>query len=75
MEKEKPGGALRAIALTTTISMEMAITVTIGFFGGRILDRQYGTEPWLLVAGVLLGVAAGIWGIVTTLERFFKDNN
>lgn len=72
--KPKGGGFLQAISITTIIGAEMAVTVTLGFYGGGLLDKQLGTGPWIMVAGILLGVAAGIWGIVNTLQRFWKDN-
>jgi len=61
------------MAVTTTIGTELAITVLLGFYGGRALDNRLGTDPWFLVAGVLVGVALGIAGIVHTMQRFFKD--
>ncbi|TYO96558.1 AtpZ/AtpI family protein [Desulfallas thermosapovorans] len=69
--KGKKNGALTAIAVTTTIGTELAITTLLGFYGGRLLDDKLGTEPWFLVAGVLAGVGLGIMGIVKTLQRFF----
>lgn len=73
MEEQKPktSGVLQAMAVTTMIGAEMAITVTLGFFGGRLLDRHFGTDPWIMVAGILLGVATGIWGIINIVKRFF----
>lgn len=61
------------MAATTTIGAELAVTVLLGFYGGRALDNWLGTDPWFLVAGVLAGVALGIVGIVHTMQRFFKD--
>jgi|AGTN01.1.fsa_nt_gi hypothetical protein len=72
--KPKNSGFLQAISITTMIGAEMALTVTLGFYGGSLLDKQFNTGPWIMVAGILLGVAAGIWGIVNTLQRFWKDN-
>lgn len=65
---------LQAMAMTTVIGTEMAITVTLGYYGGSLLDRQLDTGPWLMVAGILLGVAAGMWGIITTVKYFFENN-
>jgi len=58
------------MAVTTAIGAEMAITVTLGFFGGRLLDEKFNTDPWLMVTGILLGVAAGVWGIILIVKRF-----
>lgn len=71
--ESKKSGVFTALAVTTTIGTELAITVLLGFYGGRALDNWLDTEPWFLVAGVLVGVALGIFGIVQTLQRFFKD--
>lgn len=62
------------MAITTIIGSELAVTVTLGFYGGGILDKRLDTEPWLMVAGVLMGVAVGIWGIVNTMKRFWESN-
>lgn len=64
---------MKAVTVTTTIGAELAIMVTLGFYGGKTLDQNFGTGPWLMVAGILLGVAAGTWGIIQTLERFWKE--
>ncbi|KJR96015.1 MAG: hypothetical protein VR68_16520 [Peptococcaceae bacterium BRH_c4a] len=69
-QKSKHPGALQAMAVTTAIGAEMAITVTLGFFGGRLLDEKFNTDPWLMVTGILLGVAAGVWGIILIVKRF-----
>lgn len=61
------------MAVTTMMGAEMAITVTLGFYGGKLLDRYFGTGPWLMVAGILLGVAVGIWGIIGIVKRFWGD--
>ena len=71
--KSKKSGVFTALAVTTTIGTELAITVLLGFYGGRALDNWLDTEPWFLVAGVLAGVALGILGIVKTMQQFFKD--
>jgi ATP synthase protein I len=32
----------------------------LGLFGGQWLDRRFGTAPWLVLIGALLGAAAGM---------------
>ena len=69
-KKSNTAGPFQAIALTSMIGMEMATTVTLGFYGGKMLDRYLGTSPWLMITGVLLGVAAGIWGILVIVRHY-----
>lgn len=64
---------IRAMAITTILGTEVAICVVVGFYGGRQLDRILESSPWLMIAGILLGIGVGIWGIIKTLERFMKD--
>ncbi|HBC93208.1 MAG TPA: hypothetical protein DCZ10_10020 [Pelotomaculum sp.] len=53
--------------------MEMAITVVLGYLGGRYLDQMFGTGPWLLLVGVLGGLAAGTVGVYKTLKGFLGE--
>jgi F0F1-type ATP synthase assembly protein I len=42
-----------------TIGIELGLALAVGYFGGRWLDGQLGTTPWLTWVGVVLGLAAG----------------
>ncbi|MBX5467552.1 MAG: AtpZ/AtpI family protein [Firmicutes bacterium] len=44
-----------------TVGTEMLVGLAGGFFLGRYLDHRLGTQPWLMVTGVLLGFVAGLW--------------
>jgi len=35
------------------------VPLLAGLFGGQWLDRRYGTAPWLLLAGVIVGATVG----------------
>ncbi len=37
----------------------MVLATVIGFVGGYYADTWLGTEPWLLLIGLGLGIAAG----------------
>ena len=45
------------------LGVEMLVAVLIGTFGGYLLDRWLHTKPWLLIAGFVLGAAAGFRNI------------
>jgi F0F1-type ATP synthase assembly protein I len=41
------------------LGFEIVVPLFMGLFGGQWLDRRFGTAPWLLLAGVIIGAAAG----------------
>lgn len=51
-----------ARALSDAINLVTTIAASIGLcgVGGWWLDGKFGTDPWLTVLGVLLGVATGM---------------
>jgi ATP synthase protein I len=71
-KRQAPNSALQALAVTTTIGVELSIAVVLGYYGGKYLDGRLGTEPWFLLAGVLLGLAVGVMGVYKTLQGFFE---
>lgn len=54
---------LKLAARFASVGFELATAVVVGYFGGRYLDGKLGTDPWLQVAGLLLGVFAGFWSL------------
>lgn len=46
------------------IGVEFVAPVIVGVFGGRWLDRRFGTEPWLLLVLTVLGAVAGMINLV-----------
>ena len=42
-----------------TIGLELGLSVLVGIAGGRWLDGELGTEPWLQWIGLAIGLAAG----------------
>jgi ATP synthase protein I len=50
---------MREIGRLSGVGLTLVISTLLGFGAGYYLDRWLGTEPWLRLAGLLLGVAAG----------------
>lgn len=66
-----------ARALSDAINMVTTTAAAIGLcgFGGYWLDNKLGTDPWLMVLGVLFGVATGIkvmWDKMSTNQTTFS---
>ena len=63
----------RALGLTSGIGFVMAACLAGGYFGGRYLDAKFGTEPWLLIASLLLCLTAGVVEICNMLKKAMKE--
>ena len=71
-QDEKKGrawqGALRDASPFIGIGTTMAASLALGVWGGYKLDARFGTEPWLLLTGSVLGVAAGLYHLYITVK-------
>ena len=48
------------------------VAVVVTFCGlGYLLDRWLGTDPWLLIAGIVLGSAAGLFEFVRLSSKTY----
>jgi ATP synthase protein I len=53
----------------SSLGIELGLSVMIGLIGGQWLDKHFSTEPWLLLVGLLFGMAAGIRSMYSALKR------
>jgi ATP synthase protein I len=49
----------KGIGSYATVGLEFGLSLLLGLFAGRWLDRELGTGPWLALLGFGFGVAAG----------------
>jgi ATP synthase protein I len=74
-----PGGdpQWRSLGELASIGMTMVLSTVIGLGAGYWADRWLGTSPWLMLAGLLLGIAAGFVNLfrsAKTAERRMNDS-
>jgi ATP synthase protein I len=50
------------------VGLELAIAVLMGYLLGRWLDEKAGTEPYLMILFVLIGVGAGVKGLIRVVK-------
>jgi len=55
------------------MGLEFAATVAALGLLGWFLDRRWNTSPWLLVAGIVVGFAAGLMTLIRAAAKAFKD--
>lgn len=73
----KAGRKLAQVGLLTAIPTILAVAPLIGYFLGRWADRALGTDPYLMVTGIVLGFAAAareISNLLRKAERFNRDD-
>lgn len=58
-----------------TMGIQLALAVVVFFFVGRWLDVKLGTAPWLMLAGLLVGIAGGMIKFVRAAIALGKEAN
>jgi ATP synthase protein I len=53
----------------SSAGLELGIAVGLGAFGGRWLDGKLGSEPWMLLVGLVIGLIAGFRGVLRAVAR------
>ena len=61
--------AVRAAGPLLGAGIQMAAAVVLMFFVGRWLDSKFGTDPWLMITGIMFGVAGGLTSFIRTASR------
>ncbi len=71
----RPKGTLGDLVKAESM-VQLAIALpagcVIGWLAGAWADKHFGTS-WIGIVGILLGAAAGLIKIVTTVKQYMKD--
>lgn len=54
------------------LGFEIVVPIVLGLLGGWWLDGRWGTTPWLLLAGLLLGIGAGFYNFFRAVSGMAK---
>ena len=67
-DKNPPSSIGTAFKLSTELVSAVAVGTIIGF----ILDKTFGTKPWLILIFFFVGVIAGIINVIRTAKKMQK---
>ena len=70
-----PFNAIRAGGPLLGAGVQMAAAVVLMFFFGRWLDTKFGTDPWLMMAGSLIGAGGGLFSFIRTALKAGKSES
>lgn len=62
--KKETRGTIRELGYFASLGMSVALSIFIGLFAGRWLDKKFDTDPVLMFVGLALGIAAGFSNII-----------
>ena len=61
-----------SIGAAFKMSTELVAHVVVGTIIGFILDKTFGTKPWLILIFFFVGVIAGIINVIKSAKRMQK---
>ena len=74
MTEPRPGRPdFRKIAELSSLGLLLPSSIAVGLFFGSVLDRWFGTRPWMLLLFTVLGVVSGILSLLRALRKQMKD--
>ncbi|MGH9754862.1 MAG: AtpZ/AtpI family protein [Blastocatellia bacterium] len=62
------------LAIAITVVTLFSSNILGGILVGYLLDRWLGTNPWMIIAGIVLGLASAIIGLIRILNRLNRNN-
>ena len=63
---------LSTIGTAFKLSTELVSAVAVGTIIGFILDKTFGTKPWLILIFFFVGVIAGITNVIKSAKNMQK---
>ena len=61
-----------SIGAAFKLSTELVSAVAVGTIIGFILDKTFGTKPWLILIFFFVGVIAGITNVIKSAKKMQK---
>jgi len=68
MEKQTKG-IFGQLAKVSIIGIEMVVSTFVGLAIGIFLDKRFQTEPWLTIAFLIFGIAAGFINVFREIRK------
>jgi ATP synthase protein I len=70
--KKRDWRYIRELAYFSSLGLQVALSILIGFGAGRYLDKRFDTDPWLTVVFFFLGLAAAVRNLGLAIKKLRK---
>src|ERR1700733_2008236 len=60
---------------SSSVGLELGLAVIIGVLGGMWLDSRLGTQPWMMLLLLVLGLVAGFRNVLRAVAREDRANH
>jgi ATP synthase protein I len=64
---------IRQLGSLSGVGLTLVISTVLGLGGGIVLDRWLGSAPWLMLVGLLLGIASGFVNLFRVAGIFGRE--
>ena len=64
---------VRQVGVLSGVGLTLVISTVLGLWGGYVLDRWLGSAPWLMLVGLLLGIASGFVNLFRAAGLFSRE--
>ncbi len=76
MEKEKSSFSIwKGIVLLSQAGIGFATPLLLCIYGADFLDKQFSAGSWLMILGILAGIAGGLFNACLILHKAFQSFN
>jgi len=73
MQRKQPSkGKYGKIAALSSLGLMLPSCTIVGFIFGYLLDKLFGTDPWMLFIFLFLGTVSGFYSLIRGLNKL-KD--
>ena len=70
--REPVADTVRSIGALSTVGLSFVLAIVLGAWFGYVLDKWFGTSPWLFLLFFILGFAGGVLNVYRTANKFIK---
>ncbi len=67
------GRRLNAAARLASVGIEFSVSTIVGLLGGQWLDKKLGTQPYLMLVGLVVGIFAGGRSLLAAARKANAD--